>query len=249
MLITKSTKINYIIISVFIVSIYFVNFFYEDVFPYVSGFIIFYGAIVCIWISSIWMRIPDWRKKLIFTLLGSSILLWFLMQLSKLSFSVNGSTLSRILWYGSYLPLVLISAFSFDICHYIGLAEGERPRHYHRVLYTIVSVVVIIIMTNDLHELLFIFPDGLEKAEESYKHGPFFWFIVVWVLTLMSITIVITLQRMSKSFNRKLIWMPILPIAVGTIFGFLSISGLIPGFGNGYIFHYQQIYSLCIVTF
>lgn len=249
MLISKQTKRNYIVILIII----FVTFLFEHILPngvpFTCGYVIVYGGLVCVWISSLWMRIPDRRKKLIFTLLGLSILLWLLMQFCKFSLSISGSTISRLLWYGSYIPLILIPIFSFDVSHYIGLAENERPYHYHRILYSISAMLVLVVMTNDLHEQIFTFPEGIEKAEEIYSHGLVFWMIVVWVVIFITLTIGTALLRMSRSFNRRWIWLIVIPIIVGGIFGFLSITYVIPASGENSLFHYQEVYSFCIILF
>ena len=79
------------------------------------------------------------------------------------------------------------------------------------------------ILTNDLHQLAFRFPDGVANYDRNYIHGPLYYLSLVWVVGLFLVILVIALTRCAISANKKNVWMPLVPLGFGLLYCILFL--------------------------
>lgn len=65
---------------------------------------------------------------------------------------------SRYFWYLYYLPLVGIPLYTLFASLFIGKTEDYRLKWQVKLLYIPAALLFLMIMTNDLHEFAFSFP-------------------------------------------------------------------------------------------
>ena len=251
MLITRSTKIKILFFALALLAVYIfdraVHFCPTD-FLTVSGFIVFYGILVSAWTTGVWIRIPNSRKRILFLILSGNFLIFLMMQICKYAFFSGNLDSERYIWYGSYIPIIIIPLVSFNIAQYIGLAEGEHPRNIFRLLNIVAALLVLIVMTNDLHQKVFTFTTEVFN-DNDYKYGVLYIPIVLWSSSLMIIAFAIAISRTAKSVSRRYIWLPIIPLLLAFLFAIISATGNFPRFHGRLIFHYQEFYTFCIIIF
>lgn len=171
-----------------------------------------------IWLVQIRRRVirPEERKYLELT----AVLLLFLIIIKtvKYVFVPSGSWFSRYIWYLYYFPQTfIVVSMLFAVLH-TGLAYGTQMDQRWKLLYIPAAAIVGGILTNDLHQLAFSFPQGIEMWDELYVHGPLYFVSIIWVVLLFIIMITIALRRCATMENRHNIWMPIIPLAIGIIY-------------------------------
>lgn len=177
----------------------------------------FFTAAALIWASQLQRRIiqPEIRKNLI--AVAILVILWMLLRTVKYVFTGKDSIEARYCWYLYYLPQTFILLPMFFSVLYIGRpAEQPISRHW-RLLYIPAAVIVLAIVTNDLHQLAFRFPEGVPYTESDYSHGVFYFLSMGWVVLLFVAMVTISVRRCAVYGNRKKIWMPLLPLLLGAL--------------------------------
>ncbi len=207
-----------------------------------------FTAAAVIWISQLRRRLlqPEIRKNLIWTAL-LIILLMFLRTI-KYIFTPKFSVAERYCWYLYYLPqtFILLPMF-FSVLH-IGMPHERSISRRWKLLYIPAAAISLGILTNDLHQLAFRFPDGLAYwAESDCVHGPVYIVSMVWVFVLFTAMVAVVLFRCAVQSNRKKIWMPLVPLLFG-IFCFANFF-IIQNGGILALFRVPEVISFVYCAF
>ena len=210
------------------------------------NFLIFalFTAAAVIWISQLQRRLlrPEIRKNLIMVAL--LIILWMLLRTVKYVFTPKYSVAERYLWYLYYLPQTfLMLPMLFSVLQ-IGRPYDRPISPLWKLLYFPAAVIVLGILTNDLHQLAFRFPAGLPNwAAEDYNYGPLYFSSVAWVFVLFAAMVAVVFRRCAVRGNRKKLWMPFVPLA----FGLLCFASFFVMQNDGILSLYKVPEILCFV--
>ena len=136
-----------------------------------------------IWYTFSYYRIYDKKIKsiaiLIFSLCFSWIMLKYLMDLS------NSITFSRYCWYLYFLPIIFISYLFFVMCTQIFPMKFT----YKYIIYILLGIIsfafLILVVTNDIHQLVFSFDNGFKTSIYETTRMPLFYIIVVYCILLI----------------------------------------------------------------
>lgn len=175
----------------------------------------FFTAAAIIWISQLQRRIiqPEIQKDLI--AVAVLVILWMMLRTVKYIFTLKDSFVERFCWYLYYVPQTFILLPMFFSVLYIGRPNDRPISPLWRLLYIPAAVIVLAIVTNDLHQLAFRFPDGAPFSEDHYSHGVFYYVSLMWVVLLFAAMVIVSIRRCAVYGNRKKIWMPLMPLALG----------------------------------
>ena len=185
-----------------------------------SNILIFFLFILAglIWFVQIRRRVIRKEERKYLELTAVLLLFLIIIKTIKYVFLPSGSCLSRYIWYLYYFPQTfIVMSMLFAVLH-TGLACGTQMNRRWKLLYIPAAAITGGILTNDIHQLAFSFPQGIEMWEENYVHGPLYFVSIAWLVLLFVIIIVIALCRCATTENRSNIWMPIIPLAIGIIY-------------------------------
>lgn len=127
---------------------------------------------------------------------------WLLLRLFKYQLPQEG-TLCRLCWYGYYLFQLALPVALLYLTVILDRSEGEK--HLLRPLwlpFAIYIVSVLLVMTNDLHQLVFRFTPGGNWSSD-YRYGPGFWLVIVCSLLFLISALWNLLRKGYRSLNRK----------------------------------------------
>lgn len=154
-------------------------------------FVFLYMILVVIWTANVLKRAMDRAVRELALMTAVILLMWIGVRLLKWQLGTAG-ILARYLWYSYYLfqnslPIVLL--------HHAIVIDTSRSRQnlpwwfYLFVSYN--AVLTILVLTNDLHQLVFRFRPAFENWSGDYQYGFSFYLVVsAWVLPfLVSITL------------------------------------------------------------
>ena len=86
------------------------------------------------------------------------MLLWMTLRAIKYNSPADINTYGRYLWYSYYIAMVFLPLMMFFAMLNIGKPENTNNRKY--LLIIPAAVLVLLVMTNDFHQLAFVFePD------------------------------------------------------------------------------------------
>lgn len=126
------------------------------------------------------------------------------------------NTYGRYLWYSYYIAMVFLPLMMFFAMLNIGKPENTNNRKYFLIIPA--AVLVLLVMTNDFHQLAFVFEPDFHNWNKQYSYGPVYYVIAVWIFILVLSSIVLSINRCRISATRKKLWIPIVIILVAIIY-------------------------------
>lgn len=182
-----------------------------------------------IWGITLRNRIVQIQAKRFMTSIAGLIVFW--VAIRSVKFVIAQSPFAvRMLWYMYYIPMIFIPMFALLVALSLGKPENYRLPGVTSLLYVASVLMVIFVLTNDLHCLVFRFPGEREMWDDrdySYAGG---YYIVAGYMLLCTIGAFVTLIskcRIPKA--RKTFIMPLLPVVAMVIYTLLYVSGEITG--------------------
>ncbi len=176
-----------------------------------------YAGIILWWGLSVYRRIMQQQLRLFMTSAAIMMVFWIVLREIKYRYAVSPD-LIRHLWYLYYLPLLTIPLLSFYSSLFPGKPENYRISRGLYLLFIPGLAILLMVLTNDLHELAFSFPPDLPvRSEAAYSYGPVYYMAIAWILGLSVLSLVNMIRRSVKPMN-KAFWIPLVPIAVAVIY-------------------------------
>ena len=148
-----------------------------------SRHLVHMGLIFC-WLISVKQRIrqPSVRRYLLAS--GSFLAFWLFIRTCKWMFFPGDSWANRYCWYAFYVPLIFVPLFGAFLIQYLGKKEEFELTPKWKILYLPAWLLLLLVFTNDLHQLVFQFPSGVPFSDWEYEYGIGYFFIVGWSLLL-----------------------------------------------------------------
>lgn len=195
--------------------------------------LIYFGLFIS-WGLSIRRRVMQKQVKAYLTVIALLMVLWLGFRSTKYFFVLDGSNFFRYLWYGYYIPELLIILMSLFITLSLGKPEDYRLPKATGLLYLPTISLIILVLTNDLHELVFKFGSGSLRNNISYSHQIGFWIVFAWLIICALTALIVVLTKSKVPRSNKIIWLPFLPLLTAIVYTFIYVFwfSLIKGFAN-----------------
>ncbi len=188
---------------------------------------IIYIGLVLGWNYCVQARLLQKGIRKYLSLVCWMLVLWILLRGLKYYIFPPGTTITRYLWYFYYLPMMLYPMYSVFASVHIGRRDSWSLPRRVRFLLIVPLCIFLIILTNDLHQLVFVFPeDGHVWSDMRYRYGtlyslPFLWFLGCTITTLV---ILIRHCRIPRR-GTGAVFLTVLPSILGLCYNFLYIRG------------------------
>lgn len=134
---------------------------------------------------------------------------WLLLRLFKYQLLSEG-TLCRMCWYGYYLFQLALPVALLYLTEILDREEGEKrlvcPLWPPLVAYVL---SVLLVMSNDLHQLVFRFTPGGNWVSD-YQYGPGYWIVMAFALLFLVSALWNLLRKGHRSHSRKGLILPLL---------------------------------------
>ncbi|MBQ9530899.1 MAG: hypothetical protein IJR70_02390 [Eubacterium sp.] len=180
--------------------------------------------------------------------LSAMSLLLILFRGIKYSVFAEIGVIDRHIWYLYYVPMILMPLFLFYISLYVAPKKDFKIKKW---LWTAVisAGFIILILTNDLHQLVFSFQPDFERWDSEYSYGILFYIITVWryILYLSAITILVMKCRITSS--KKNAWIIMIPFVIGAVMNTLLVTEKMPKINGTYIIEFPEalIFTAAVV--
>lgn len=161
-------------------------------------------SLIISWCIALQRRIMNVQVRR--SLIAISILMafWLTAKVIKYEFIFDRTFwFGRYIWYSYYIPMILIPLLGVFIVDHMGKPEGYRNPRWMNALYIPAFVILIGVFTNDLHQLAFAFPKGIEQFDYTYGYGPVYFAAMAWFV-LFGIYFVIMLLKKSRVPGNKI---------------------------------------------
>lgn len=182
-----------------------------------------YIVLLSAWGISVGIRIIQVQARRYLLSISALMVLWMLLRTVK--FTIADPDAERILWYMYYLPLLFIPLFAMFVSLSLGKPEDYRLPKWTSLLYLPTVLLLLFVLTNDFHQLVFSFPSGvLSDREYSYARG--YFVILAWELGCAASSFIIMLTKCRVPHNKGFLFLPLIPLALSVAYTVAYICGV-----------------------
>ncbi len=172
---------------------------------------IIYIAMFSVWAISIEERILHKYDRRLLLAVADAILFWMLLRTCKFYFVTTPNVL-RVLWYLYYIPILAIPTLLFLMTFLLGSMERSQMKKYLKWLWIPSVVLLLLVLTNDFHQFVFVFPSDCVWTDKSYVRGWGYYAVLGWVGVLSMATLAHLIRKCRIPYSKKRLWLPLLPI-------------------------------------
>lgn len=114
------------------------------------------------------------------------LVFWIAVSTCKHLAFQNNVHVVRYLWYAYYIPQILIAVLGLIAVTMAGKGENARPGRWSLALFGSAIVLILFVLTNDLHQMAFSFPENAQWTNENCTHE-FGYYLVMTLIALCGI--------------------------------------------------------------
>ena len=146
-------------------------------------------GLITAWGFSLYRRVVQKQARHYLCGIAVLMILWLNFKVAKYYICMD-AVVSRYLWYLYYLPLIGIPLYMLFASLFIGKTEDYKLKWQVKLLYIPAVLLFLMIMTNDLHEFAFSFPQHV-FSPDNYRHGIGYFLVFGWfaLCTLASFSV------------------------------------------------------------
>ena len=147
------------------------------------------------------------------------MLMYILVGSAKHGVFLDGDFAGRFLWYLYYVPQIFATFLAFIIAFRVGKKEEYRLPKIFGILFGVATVLVVLFLTNDFHQLAFSFNLDFVAWDQDYDWKPLFYISTAWIYFFL-IAGVIMLSVKSNTVSKKKAWIPVFWLLIGSLYIF-----------------------------
>ena len=183
-----------------------------------------YIALYIGWGISVSKRIIQVQVRHYLIAVSGLMVFWFVIRSMKYYF-ITDIGIARQLWYWYYLPMLFIPLFSLFVAISLGKPENVRLSKTALLLLYIPTVLcLLLVLTNDLHQLVFSFPEGEVWTDKNNGYTFGYYIVLGWEILCAFAAFVIMLIKCRLSYRKK--YLPFLLLACSIVYAFIYVSGV-----------------------
>ena len=220
-----------ILLNIFILILYFATSFLDIGISYVDGHgvltNIIFIALSLIFVAYLRNHISYKRQRRPLIVVAIFMVLFMSFRAFKYNSFNNIDIVARHLWYLYYLPTLFIPYFLLFSC-YIYIRNKKAVIISSIITFIITTILFLLVITNDLHQLVFKFNDEFLDWDSDYQRGVVYYLIVAWVSITLITTFIILFFQTTIVVGKKYSWLSLIPLILGSVWLALDIFRLIP---------------------
>ncbi len=193
--------------------------------------VMIYLGILVFWGISVYDRIVNKTIRRHLIILVALMMFWMLMRTLRLTVFYRVFPIGQWCWYAYYISMILIPQICLFAAKYIGKPENYRMSKKWSWMYIPSIILIVGILTNDLHQLAFRFHLGYEIGWDDYQRTYLYYAAVVWIFSCIAFMIWELIKKCRIPGTHKTIWLPIAMLGVGVVYSVLyALNSALFGF-------------------
>lgn len=178
------------------------------------------------WGISIRRRIVQTQARRYLMTIAALCVFWLSIRTVKFFFAVTPTAI-RYLWYGYYFPMLFIPLLSVLVVFSLGRPENYRLPRWTGFLYLPTALLLLLVLTNDLHQLVFVFPaDTAVWLDNDHTYGAGYFAVMGWIALGMGAAVVTMLLRCRIPRSRVTLWAPFIPVGLAAVYTVFYVAGV-----------------------
>ena len=184
---------------------------------------VIYVGLLAAWGVSVQTRIIQTEVRRYLLAVAGLMLLWLTLRTVK--YNVYHMAAERFLWYGYYLPMLFIPVIAVLVALSLGKPENYRLPKRTQLLYLPSALLLLLVLTNDLHQLVFAFPNGV-LSDADYRYGIGYYIVLVWIVLCAAAALVLLLAKCRIPHTHRYLWLPVVPFVLALGYCAAYIKGI-----------------------
>ena len=183
-----------------------------------------YIALYIGWGISVSKRIIQVQVRHYLIAVSCLMVFWFVIRSTNYFFTADAG-IERQLWYWYYLPMLFIPLFSLFVAISLGKpANAKLSKTVMLLLYIPTVLCLLLVLTNDFHQLVFSFPEGEVWTDDNMSYAFGYYFVIGWEIICALAAFVIMLIKCRLSQRKK--YLPFLLLACSIGYALIYITGV-----------------------
>ena len=183
-----------------------------------SGIYIF---LLCAWCRSVRVRIVQTQVRRYLLAISALMVLWILLR--SIKFSIENTDAERWLWYFYYFPMLFIPMLSVFVSQSLGKGEDFRLPRWTKLLYLPTLLLLLLVLTNDLHQQVFSFPSGV-LSDQAYRYESGYSFVLGWEALCAGFAFLSMAKNCRIPCSRRIRWLPLVPLALSMAYAYAYVK-------------------------
>lgn len=154
------------------------------------------------------------------------IILWFSVRTVKYEIVPQATICSSLCWYSYYVATILLPLMSFLAADFIGKDEEMPLPGRMKMLICAGLFLTAVVMTNNLHDLVFRFSDGMKYHEGHYTYAPLFPAVIAWEIGFSIAALLVLMKKCRTLSSSPARFLPLLPVAALILYGFVYVTDI-----------------------
>ena len=169
------------------------------------------------WSYSLWNRIVQTQVRRYLLAISALMVLWILLR--SIKFSIENTDAERWLWYFYYFPMLFIPMLSVFVSLSLGKGEDFRLPRWTKILYLPTLLLLLLVLTNDLHQQVFSFPSGV-LSDQEYRYEGGYFFVMGWESLCAGFALLSMVKNCRIPRSRRIRWLPLVPLALSLAYAY-----------------------------
>lgn len=185
-------------------------------------------ALFAVWGASLYNRIIQTRIRCYMSAIALLMIFWFMIRTMKFYFIPEElyPDVVRHLWYMYYLAMLFIPLLAVLVAMSIGKTEDSHLPKKAALLYIPTLLLFLLVITNDLHEFVFIFQENAAvRTDNDYSYGVGYYIVNAWMLFCALTMLYVMSKKRRIAESKKLIFIPCIPIIALLLYLIFYSSG------------------------
>ena len=176
-----------------------------------------YVFLFSVWCYSLWIRIVQAQARRYLLAISVLMVLWILLR--SIKFSIENTDAERWLWYFYYFPMLFIPMLSVFVSRSLGKGEDFRLPRWTKILYLPTLLLLLLVLTNDLHQQVFSFPSGV-LSDRAYRYEGGYFFVLGWEALCAGFALLSMVKNCRIPRSRRIRWLPLVPLALSLAYAY-----------------------------
>ena len=176
-------------------------------------------SLLLLWVISLQRRLVNKVVRRLMVTVGALLLFWLMDKIIKWDFTGSVThPLVRYLWYGFYVGMLYVPTLGVFIIDYLGKPENYRHPKWLNYLLIPPTLMLLTVFTNDLHQKVFVFYNGVINFDLQYSYDWVYYVIMGWFIVTGFYFVLMMLVKSRVPGSKKLQKMPLLIMAFAALF-------------------------------
>ena len=184
-----------------------------------------YIGLFGLWGISTRSRIIQPQVRRYLTAISALMVFWVTVRTIRYSLE-EALLVTRHLWYLYYLPMLFIPLLAVFVALSLGKPENYRLPKWTALLYIPTTALLLLVLTNDLHQLVFVFPSDAVVWLNDYSHGAGYFMAAGWMILCTAAALAAMLIKCRIPHSPRVLMLPFVPAAAALIYGVLDVLRL-----------------------